>query len=217
MPDIKLPPAQVLAVNYAFGDVKPILLAFLQFDWRMAQFVSQVKEPIVAQLRIAWWRDELAKRIEDRPHGDPILDALSELWSGEEAALISLANGWEALLAEPPLPNNAADEFVTGRADCFAAIARLTGFAPQDAIARKCGLRWAFADLASRISDDEERVFIVEKASKLNCYKPSLPRQLRCLKILDALAARAINRGGGPLMSGRADLLVVMRLGLFGR
>lgn len=212
-----LPPAQSLALNYAFGRMKQLLAAFLQFDWRLAQFVGQAKEPIATQLRLAWWREELAKPAGARATGDADLDRLSALWEGEETALISLVDGWEALLEEPPLSDQSVEDFVSGRANCFAALACMNGLENAAATARKCGYRWALADLVSRISDADERALVLERAAALSAPRPFLPRPLRPLMMLDTLAGRALARGGGPLVAGRGDVLTVMRLGLFGR
>ena len=210
-----LPPEQKLALLHADKHVAQTLGAFLMLDRRLGRFVSDAKEPILAQMRLAWWRDQLAKPCDQRPTGDRILDQLSAYWLGEEAALIALVDGWEQLLAEPPLPAEAASEFASGRAQCFAAVARLQGFDPVDAA--HCGVTWAFGDLAARISDPEERALIRQQASQQCAAKFSLPFQLRALTILGTLARRALARDDGRLVSGRGDVLLIMRLGLLGR
>ncbi len=210
-----LPPEQKLALLQADAAFARVLEAFLMLDRRLGRFVSEAKEPILAQMRLAWWRDQLGKPISQRPAGDHILDEVSACWSGEEAALIALVDGWEQLLAEPPLPADAATEFVSGRAQCFAAAARLHGYDTVDAA--HCGVAWAFGDLAARVSDPEERALIREQALQQCPEKFRLPFKLRTLTILGSLGRRALARDDGRLVAGRSDVLLIMRLGLFGR
>lgn len=210
-----LPLEQNLALLHASKPVAWQLGAFLRLDRRLGQFVSQSKEPILTQMRLAWWRDQLTKPVADRPGGDAILDDLSAHWPDEEGALIALVDGWEQLLAEPPLPQAAAEDFAAARAHCFGAIARMAGYDPVNAI--HCGARWAFADLLTRMSDPEERAFVLSVACSQCASKLALPYKLRSLAILGKLGQRAIDSGGRPLIAARGDVLHIMRLGLFGR
>ena len=214
MPE-NLPIEQALALSHANGEHKARLAAFLKLDRRLGQFVSQSKEGMLTQMRIAWWRDQFVKPIAERPAGDPILDAFGVHWRGEEAALVALVNGWEALLAEPPLPDEAALEFIGGRAACFAAMARLVGLEERNA--SHCGAMWAFADLASRMSEAEERKIVLGLAEEQCSGSTRLPYNLRSLAILGTLGQRALDRGEGPLVVGRRDIMRVLSLGLTGR
>lgn len=210
-----LPIEQKLALAHASGLQRQRLGAFLALDRRLGHFVSLSSEAILTQMRLAWWRDQFAKPVADRPQGDAILDQLSECWAGEERALIALVDGWEALLAEPPLPEEAALEFCSGRAACFGAIARLSGTEPANAT--HCGVLWAFADLAARISDPDERALVVALAREQCTASLALPFRLRSLRILGSLGKDALENGGGPLVRGRRQILHIVRLGLLGR
>lgn len=213
----ELPLPQKLAVAHSAAADRKIIEPFFVLDNRLAQFVSQSKEPVLTQMRIAWWRDQLGKPVDQRPEGDPVLDALSTGWTGQEDALIALVDGWEALLAEPPLPEMAAQEFVEGRAKCFAAIAHLCRLRGAGEQAKSVGIVWAYADLLSRMSDDEEMQFVLSQCQ--NAGKPiqRLPYRLRSLSILGILGANTISKEGGPLIQKRQDFLTVARVGLLGR
>ena len=211
------PTPQELAQAHAGSDVRRRLSAFLALDGRLAQFVSQSKEPMLTQMRIAWWRDQFRKPVADRPQGDPILDELSANWAGADDALISLVNGWEALLADPPLPESAVLDFANGRAACFAAMARLSGLPDASDRAFALGQYWALADLASRVSDDGERGVIIAQSQAMQPKLEAVPYKLRALSILGKLGQKSLEQGGANLISDRSDILLVMRLGLFGR
>ena len=49
-------------------------LAALALDGRIGRMVLGASEPMLGQVRLAWWRDQLGKPIGDRPRGDPLLD-----------------------------------------------------------------------------------------------------------------------------------------------
>ncbi|WP_160729811.1 hypothetical protein [Pontixanthobacter luteolus] len=213
----QLPLSQSLALAHAGTRVRQVLAPFFELDRRLSQFVSQAKEPMLAQMRIAWWRDQLGKKAEDRPAGDPVLAQLTAHWAGEEVALQCLADGWEALLAEPPLPSSAANDFATGRAACFAAVARLSGNQDHASKAYSAGQRWALADLAARVSDGDERAFVLEQAEGAGRAPSRMPFALRSIAILDRLAIRSLAQGGSELIRGRSEILLITRLGLFGR
>jgi phytoene synthase len=217
MADTNHPLVQELALAHAGRGVRSLLTAFFELDTRLAQFVSQAKEPILTQMRIAWWRDQLTKPVTDRPKGDPILDTLTELWSGEEAALIALVDGWEALLAEPPLAPDAALEFARGRGACFAAIARLIGKTDSADRADYAGQRWALADLFTRMSDDDERDFVIGQATEMEYPESKLPYAMRSVAILERLAENVLMFSADSMISNRRDLLLVIRLGLLGK
>ena len=195
-----LPDAQRLAMAYATAASRRPLMTLMEFDLRLAEIVRSIKEPLLAQMRLAWWRDELAKSPEDRPKGEPLLAAFGEVWRGKEPALRALVDGWEELLAEPPLPARAAENFAKGRAATFAAAARIAGVADSESGIMLAGQRWALADLAAKISDIDEKAEVVATGLALG-----------------GLARASLAAGGAPLMQGRRNLLAAMRLGLFGR
>lgn len=100
-----LPPPMLLAISYTPVHLRERLRWLLQFDRRMAQLVEKAAEPIFAQMRLAWWRDTLAKPAAARPKGEPLLAALHEL---EDDPVL--------LVAASPLVD-AAELNVAGEAD----------------------------------------------------------------------------------------------------
>lgn len=212
-----LPDAQQLAMAYATSASRKPLLILMEFDLRLAEIVRSIREPLLAQMRLAWWRDELAKTPDDRPKGEPLLAAIGDVWRGEETALQELVNGWEELLAEPPLPAAAAENFANGRAAGFAAAARIAGAPECEAAVTHAAQRWALADLAAKTSDIDEKAEVVVTGLELGDEPVRLPRAMRPLLVLDGLARASLAAGGAPLMQGRRNMLRAIRLGLLGR
>lgn len=212
-----LPLPQRLALNYASPPLRGPATALFTLDARLGELVAKANEPLLAQLRLAWWRDELRKPAADRARGDPVLDSVGESWGGEEKVLSALVDGWESLVGDAPLPEHAIAAFAEGRSGTFAALARLVGRADAIAAARETGTIWALADFAANVTDEEERAVAVRLAGETAPAPGKLPRILRPLAILRGLSRRALARGGGPLVSGRGDILAALRLGMFGR
>jgi len=212
-----LPPPVRLALAYQPGgrfDATEVLFAF---DSHLGRLISQAREPLLAQMRLAWWRDTLALPVEKRPRGDPILDRIGAAWAGQEPALINLVDGWEELLGQPPLSGDAMRRFASARGEAWAALATLAGLPADIFAASQAGERWGMVDLAGRVSDADERDRAWAVAESLNCKAVPLARKLRPLAVLDGLARRAIGRGDPDLLGGRGAALALMRLGMVGR
>jgi len=72
----ELPPPQRLALAYAPARARPATLALLALDARLAAILRGRREPLAAQLRLAWWREMFARPPSDWPAGEPLLEAL---------------------------------------------------------------------------------------------------------------------------------------------
>ncbi|QUL38674.1 hypothetical protein [Erythrobacter sp. JK5] len=192
------------------------LSAALALDQRLARIVSATTEPMLGQMRLAWWRDMLALRTPDRPAGDAALSAIGAHWSGDEQALIDVVDGWEVLLVSVALADADLVRIARGRGAPFVA---LFGGASLRSAARvsAAATRFVCADLAIRLSDAEERRRAIRLGLDQTDDGERLPREARGLRVLEALALRALERGGKPLMEGRGAALTALKAGFFGR
>lgn len=208
----ELTPEQRLALSYAGdGTARDRLARLFALDRRLAQAVARGgREPIAAQLRLAWWREQLETATRAAP--EKLIAALREDGGGDAAPLIAMIDGWEQLLAEPPDVAACA----LGRAAPFSALAAALGCdAGQQDAARCAAMRWALLDLAGNLSEPSLGAAARELASASEPVT-ALPRSLRSLVVLDGLARRAL-RLGGPLLGDRLAPLAAIRLGIFGR
>ncbi len=212
----KLPAELELALAYTPRQFREKLRAYLALDQRLSRIVSATTEPMLGQMRLAWWRDMLRTDASGRPRGDVVLEALGEHWHGLEASLIELVDGWEVLMVAEEIGASEIAEFAAGRAAGFQSLVPSSGDTeayPTAAAAR----RWAIADAASRVSDDDERSRFVEAGLAKVERGSRFPQELRGLAVLHALSGRALKRGGRPLMEGRTAALTAIRAAILGR
>jgi phytoene synthase len=90
-----IPPLQRLALAYAPAKSRAPLIALFALDARLADIVRHAHEPMLAQLRLAWWREQLTGGSGGPASGDPLLALLRE-WLGSD--------DWPAAVAVVSLP-----------------------------------------------------------------------------------------------------------------
>ena len=195
------------------GCNRAVWLAAFALDGRIGRMVLGATEPLLGQMRLAWWRDQLAVPGSARPQGDPLLDLIGAEWAGHERALSDLVDGWEALLGERPLSELAMQRFFDGRGSLGSGVAQRLLQSESAQPAAEASRLWARADLAAYAGDASER----EHALSVTASLPRLQRELRPLSVMGGLAGRSLRRGGVPMVGDRFSPLVALRLGLFGR
>ncbi|WP_285709836.1 hypothetical protein [Erythrobacter oryzae] len=206
-----LPPEAELALAWSAPKVRGALSIALQLDRRLARIVGRTQEPMLGQMRLAWWREALGKPVAERPRGDAVLDGIGQHWQGREAFLAQMVDGWEVLVTAENLGPAEAESFGAGRGAFFAGLA-------DEATAGRlsaAGRRWALADAAAGVSDPEECATLVAAGLAVASPAGRIPRALRGLAVLEALALRGLSRGGRPLMEGRGASLAALRAAIF--
>jgi len=210
----ELPILSRLALAYAPASARDAWLIALTLDARLSGVVRAAREPVLAQLKLAWWRNRLAQDPAARPQGEPLLGKLS-VWREGGASLAPLVDGWEALLGEQPLPTDAIAAFANGRAALIGDLAQMVGADRASAEAR--AQRWALADLSLHLDHGEEREVAHRALVDATQAVQPCDKSMRPLLILECLSIRACHKGSSAALSSPADLLVAMRLGLLGR
>ena len=187
--DLQLSPPERLAVLYAPRAVQALWEGFLLLDRRLADAARAGRDPLMIQLRLAWWRDRFNQPAAEWPQGEPLL-ALLRGWEPERAALRGLVDGWEARV----VGEDGGRDLGKARIEAVCALARMSGVVPDDAVLRAAAEWLGHEPHAARA--------------------PVLAGALRPLVILRGMALReAAGRPGGPLR----DFLAIVRLGLIGR
>ncbi len=210
-----LPPEAGLALAWSGSKVRGPLTTALQLDRRLARIVARTTETMLGQMRLAWWRDALGTSVAARPRGDAVLDGLGLYWANRERTLIELVNAWEVLVTADQLGPGEIESFAAGRGAFFPALSGDGAKSDLSVRLSAAGRRWALADAASGVSSDTERAALVAAGLAVTPRAGRLPRELRGVAMLEALALRGLNRGGRPLMEGRGASLAALRAAIF--
>lgn len=210
------PPEIGIALEYAPAEWRQHWFTLFALDQRLAKLVSTTSEPMLAQIKLAWWRDRLREPVEQRPSGDQVLDQL-QLWAGSEQALVDLVDAWEVLVTGD-LDTPAVRVYLSGRAAPFAEMARLGDLAKLEEAAREAGQIWALSDLVAHLSNAQERAELLSEFADLRAVQTTIwPRHLRPLAVLTALARRHLSSPEKPILTRRRDALLALRAGVIGR
>ncbi len=206
---------QRLALSYAPSSARLPTLALLGLDATLARTVGSASEPMLAQLRLSWWREALSRPLDERMEHDPLLSAIAS-WQGARAALAGLVDGWEVLAVAEVLTESEIRQLASARGDAFGALAAILQRPAERETASRLGYCWALADIASHVSRAEERELAARLARECGWGRQSLSRRMRPLAVLHGLAARAVRRGAGCDAMTAWDLLPAMRIGFLG-
>jgi len=145
----QLPPPLRLAVAYAPKSTRVAFALLLLLDERLAQIVERATEPMIAQLKLAWWRDAFTAPVEQRPKGEPLLSALFDQARPELLTVAGdLVDAWELLPCLGEWTDAELNAFALKRGDAvFNGYCRLIGLNQSAAAA---GEEWARGDIAAR-------------------------------------------------------------------
>lgn len=187
-----LPDDIMLALNYAPTALKPVMETLFRLDLHLGAFVAEAREPQLAMIRLAWWRDQL-EGIEDasRP-ADPILhscQAIVQTSALPGETLAQIAEGWMVLLDSDAIDHDAMTAFATQRGKAlFDAVGRCAGVADTGTL----GVSYALADFARR-SDDSDAQAVAIAALPLPDGVP-FQKALRPLRLLGEWGRRDLER-----------------------
>ncbi len=173
---------------------------------RLTRLLLDAREPLIGQIKLAWWRDMAAMIASDPaalPKGEPLLAELQASWAGQ-GGLDALVDAAEAmLLAESVAERHAASERFGGQ--LFA----LSGGTEAG------GKRWGFFWGAGVEEGERDARELLEHAKGCDTAPRRLFTGSRALLMLDRWAALIAHRDGERQL--RSEGLLLLRIGLFGR
>jgi 15-cis-phytoene synthase len=184
-----LSPPERLAIAYAPKATRMAWAGFLALDRRLAEAAKPGREPIMVQVRLAWWRERFNQPASAWPQGEPLL-AILTAWDTERTALGALVDGYEAR----NVGEDGGVELARARVDAICALARLSRV-NDDAAIRGAAAQWLGLAGATQTH-------------------ATLPRAMRPLVILRGMALREESGNTGPPWR---EFLAILRLGLLGR
>jgi 15-cis-phytoene synthase len=180
-------PDVTIALAYARADLRKDFAALLALDAQIGKIVRTAKEPMLARIRLAWWREQLEGLEAAPPPADPILQAVRVLLQRHDVnggALVPMVNGWETLLEELPLDEGALTEYAAGRGGTLFEMADRIAKSASGVDAKVCGQAWAHNDLV--------RFSGVGAARKCAVF---MPKALRPFAIFARFAERDVADG----------------------
>ncbi len=121
---------QNLALAYTPAIIRPAFAVLLALDNKWRSIYETGREPLIGQMKLAWWRDALEKHENERPKGDPLLAELAS--AGHPLLLpsaLQLLDNWEAIITHDVADRAGLAELSTenGKA-LFGGYAALAGF-----------------------------------------------------------------------------------------
>ncbi|WP_145118877.1 hypothetical protein [uncultured Sphingomonas sp.] len=140
-------PERALALGYAPAVTAPGVAAVFALDQTLARLTLGTRDPMVAQLRLTWWREALCALENPPVPSQPILQTLAAARADGERLAVA-EDGWERLLG--PLDQDELMAFAAERSVIFAEAARLAGAADD---VEAAGSGWSLADLAQTTAD----------------------------------------------------------------
>lgn len=100
-PETELAPPARLAIVYANARFRAAFKLVLMIDQKMADIVAKAREPLVGQIKMAWWREGFTSPPQSRPKGEPLFEALAGQGGDiPPTALEAIVSAWEMLLGQ---------------------------------------------------------------------------------------------------------------------
>lgn len=171
---------------------------------RLTRLIADAREPLIGQIKLAWWRDMMAMLAADPaalPKGEPLLAELQAVWAGQ-GGLDALVDAAEAMLL-------AGDD--AGRRDAGRGFGETLFRLSGGAGGARWGLLWA-AGLQE--GEAEARQLLADARHRPAATRASFAAN-RALLMLDRWAA-AIAAADGE-RRWRSEGLLLLRIGLIGR
>lgn len=218
MGDDALPPlAQMLSAHAAGGQVERHR-ALWAFDARLAKVARTTSEPMIGQMRLAWWNDVIADAAGVKGQGEPVVDAMRASGAMGAPGLEAVIDGWEVLVVEPEIDAQGLRDYAAGRGGgLFRALADEAD-APEWMVT--AGQVWALWDLAGHVADEALARAALELGRELlpQVDTACWTRAGKPLRIAFTLARQDVLAGqGAPAGMPRALAWRLLRIALVGR
>lgn len=181
-------PERTLAISYAPAKARAGLCALFALDDALAGLLRTTREPAIAQIRLAWWREQLAALDALIAPPTPILEAIAVhvLPCGITGRmLVEVVEGWEVLVEAERLDDAALAEYAIRRGG---GLFHAGGLIVGAGVSREAGEGWALADLSRYLASPDEAANARGRAIE---RLAGLPRWHRNSRTFGALATIA--------------------------
>ncbi len=211
-----LDPDRNLALAYAKARDRSLYKALFLLDERLGRCVASARDPMLAQIRLAWWRDALLGLHERDQDRDPLLSTLKILSADggfDVTSLAAMVDGWEYLLQELPLLDDHLVRFAELRGGQLFSL--LSGC--DDPHVRDAAQLWALVDVSRRLRCDVtvRRALVLASSRSTQGLALRFDTRHRPLAILARFAERdcqgALTKAGSPRRIIQAIGLILRR------
>ncbi|MFL6844825.1 MAG: squalene/phytoene synthase family protein [Allosphingosinicella sp.] len=186
----QLDPDRILALAYVPARHRAAVGALWRLDAALGDALAAGREPMIARIKLAWWREALERLDREPAPAEPVLRDLAEHvlphLSGE--SLARMEEGWAVLPSTEALGAEDLAAYASARGGrLFALTARLLG-GTQPGL-EEAGEAWALVELARHCTTSEDSD-VALAAARERGIPARWPASLRPLGMLTALAAR---------------------------
>lgn len=185
-------------------------------DNACARIAKTVSEPIMAQIRLAWWRDGLMAERVTAEYDAPDMAALRAIEGFAQArlGLVAMIDGWEELIAGGD--GNERDMLLAYAEERGAGL--LAALVPEYAErSARAGQVWALWDLAGHVSDAALREAAIGLACQI-AESATIAGLPRIITMMAGPAIADVRRGvGAPPVLTPGLYARMIRFQIFGR
>jgi phytoene synthase len=148
-------PDRYFAALFAPADKRPLLLALYAFNVEIARVADTVREPMMGEIRLEWWRETLAGARQGMPRNHDVARALTQLFASVDLPAVP----FEAMIAARSF-DSSADTFADRaavEAYCDATSGNVMRLAAHilggedEVAAREAGIAYALAGILRSI------------------------------------------------------------------
>ena len=172
-------------------------------DERLAHVVRTVREPAIAAIRMAWWREALAVHDLSKGKSEPLVEA----WrarprnAAADQAVEQMINGWYVLADGATLTVDDLQAYAEGRGSGLFGLLAADCDSYSIESVRRAGALWALWDFAGHVSDEKLAEQAMELARRYLDQGSGLTKQRRLKPLLRAagLARRDVEKGRIPM------------------
>lgn len=192
-----------LLLSYAPPEIRDWHRLAWVIDERLAHVVRTVREPGIAAIRMAWWREALAAHDLSKGKSEPLVEA----WrarprnAAADQAVEQMINGWSVLADGGALTVGDMRAYAEGRGSGLFGLLTADGDGTCDENVGRAGALWALWDLAGHVSDAKLAAQAMDLAHSYADQGSSLPKQCRLkpLRLARGIAQRDVVKGRVPL------------------
>jgi 15-cis-phytoene synthase len=191
-----LTPPKMLALAYVKRKYRHAFELILHYDVKLGQIFQNSSEPMIAQMKLAWWRDVISRPASKRPTGEPMLAAMLMIKDVGESqiladAMLRLVDAWDGLIHHEVWSNEILYNFAKAKSSAiFDYHTKSSGHGIEvQRTANEIGRAWAIADLLTYCRNENE-VAAIARMIRRDQELSRLPASLRSLSILGFAAVQ---------------------------